>query len=52
MADCESIAGGRLQNKVWKPGEGQLMNDAADGQQQNQVWDPGGREKEHMIRRP
>ena len=43
-ADCESIAGGRLQNKIWRPGEMQLKDDVADEQQQNKVWDPGGRD--------
>ena len=49
--DSESIVGGDLQNKVWKPGEDQLKDDEADGKQQNQVWDPRGRDEEHMIRR-
>ena len=42
--DCESIARGKLQNKIWKPGEVQLKNNAAVGQQQNKVWDSGGKE--------
>ena len=40
--DCECIAGGELQNKVWKLGEVQLKDGAAVGQQKNRVWDPGG----------
>ena len=42
-AECESIAGGKLQNKVWKPGSVQLKNNATDRQQQRKVWDPGGK---------
>ena len=41
--ECESIASGKMQNKVWKPGKVQLKNNAAIGQQQNRVWDPGGK---------
>ena len=27
IADCKSIASGKMQNKVWKPGKVQLKND-------------------------
>ena len=42
--DCESIAGGKMQNKIWKPGGVQLKDNAAAGQQKNRVWDVGGRD--------
>ena len=37
----ESLARGRMQHKIWKPGEVQKNNIATDGQLQNKVWDPG-----------
>ena len=40
---CESIVGGKLQNKVWKPGSVQWKNNAANRQQQSKVWDPRGK---------
>ena len=39
-AEYESIAGGRMQHKIWKPGEKQQAT--ADDDLQNKVWDPGG----------
>ena len=39
--DCESTAGGKLQKKIWRPGEVQLESNAAVGQHKNKVWDPG-----------
>ena len=42
--ECESIAIGKMQNKIWKPGEVQQNNDTTYGQQQNKVWDPGGKD--------
>ena len=44
VAECESIASGKMQNKVWKPGKVQLKNNATIGQQQNRVWDLGGKD--------
>ena len=41
VTDCESIASGKMQHKIWKPGEVQHNNIAADDQLQNKVWDPG-----------
>ena len=40
ITECESIASGKMQNKIWKPGEVQQRNDTTYGQQQNRVWDP------------
>ena len=39
--DCESIASGAMQYKVWRPGEKQQKNVATNGKLQNKVWDPG-----------
>ena len=41
IIDCEILACGKMQNKIWKPGEVQKNNIATDGQLQNKVWDPG-----------
>ena len=41
--DYEGIASGKMQYKVWKPGEVQQRNDTTYGHQQNRVWDPGGK---------
>ena len=41
---CESIAGGKLQNKIWKHRRAQLNNNATNGHQQSRVWDPGGQD--------
>lgn len=41
VTDCEGIASGRMQHKVWKPGGMQKKNIATDDQLQNKVWDPG-----------
>ena len=49
--EYESTTSGKLQNKIWKPGEVQQKNNAAYGHQQNRVWDPGGKDSKHMIRR-
>ena len=38
-AEYEIMAGGRMQNKIWKPGEKQQAT--ADDDLQNKVWDPG-----------
>ena len=38
-AEYESIAGGRMQNKIWKPREKKQAT--ADDDLQNKVWDPG-----------
>ena len=40
--ECESIAGGKLQNKIWKHRGVQLKNNVTNGYQQSKVWDPGG----------
>ena len=32
VTDCEGIASGRMQHKIWKPGEIQQKNVAADDQ--------------------
>ena len=41
--EYKSAASGKMEHKVWKPGEVQKNNVAADDQLQNQVWDPGRR---------
>ena len=41
---CESIARGKLQNKIGKHGGVQLKNNATNGHQQSRVWDPGGQD--------
>ena len=43
-AECESIAGGKLQNKICKHRRVQLKNNATNGYQQSKVWDPGGKD--------
>ena len=41
--DCESIASGAMQHKVWRPGEQQqTTTTTAKDILQNKVWDPGG----------
>ena len=51
VTDCESLASGEMQHKIWKPGEVQMKNIATDDQLQNKVWDPGRQGLKHMIRR-
>ena len=41
---CESIAGGKLQNKRWKHRRVQLNSNATNGHQQSRVYDPGGQD--------
>ena len=41
VTDCESLASGKMHHKIWKLGEVQKKNIAADDQLQNKVWDPG-----------
>jgi len=44
--DCESIASGSMQHKVWRPGEQQKTIAAIKDRLQNKVWDPGGHRSE------
>ena len=49
--DCESIASGAMQHKVWRPGEEQQIEAVTSGKLQHKIWDPGIHRSEHMIRR-
>ena len=44
VTNCEGIASGRMQHKVWKPGGVQKKNIATNDQLQNKVWDQGGQD--------
>ena len=44
--DCESIASGAMQHKVWRPGEQQKTTTTTKDTLQNKVWDPGGHRSE------
>lgn len=48
--DCESVASGARQHKIWRPGEKQQTTDI-DDELQNKVWDPGRQRLKRMIRR-
>ena len=50
-ADYESIASGTMQHKVWRPGEEQHTEAAANAKLQYKIWDLGKHRSEHMIRR-
>ena len=41
VTDCESLTSGKMQHKIWKPGEVKKKSIVADGQLENKVWDPG-----------
>ena len=40
--DCESVASGARQHKIWRPGEKQHTTAEIDDNLQNKMWDPGG----------
>lgn len=47
IEECESMASGALQHKVWRPGEQQQTTATieyltSNARLQNKVWDPGG----------
>jgi len=46
--DCESVASGARQHKVWKPRERRRA--IAHDDLQHKIWDPGIHRSEHMIR--
>ena len=48
--DCESIASGAMQHKVWRPGEEQQTKASTSGKLQHKIWDLGRQRSEHMIR--
>ena len=49
--DCESIASGAMQHKVWRLGEEQQTEVATSGKLQHKIWNPGRRRSKHMIRK-
>jgi len=44
--DCESIASGAMQHKVWRPREKQQTKAATNGKLQHKIWDPGRKRSE------
>ena len=46
VANCESIASGAKQHKVWKPGEQQQTTATTKDKLQNIVWDLGRQRSE------
>ena len=44
--DCESIAKGAMQHKVWRPREEQQIEATTNGELQHKIWDPGRQRSE------
>ena len=44
--DCESIASGAMQHKLWRSGEKKQSEAETNGKLQNKVWDPGRKRSE------